>query len=179
LQDERAPTSSCFYHFTDLILPKATPHPLDDHTLKCLVGHWTGGGQMDALAFRTDYWGVWFGFEIDDDPLVLAHNGSCIHNMGLVGAAGAGMPYYLPYFNSPEDLAIACRLPLRFNRSFKLWMGNSHPDEDKRCSGLHVYVTGWDIEPAEGNMLDWTVVLGKRHPHTRISGETIRLEKYT
>jgi hypothetical protein len=88
------------------------------------------------------------------------------------------MPYYLPYFNSPEDLSLACRAPLPFNRSFKLWMGNSHRDEPKSCFGLHVYVSGDGIEPAEGNLLDWTVVLPERHPHTAVSGETISLLRW-
>gem|GEM_PF-1748947 len=178
MHEDRVPMPSCFYHFGEFIVPKSTPNPFTEPTEKCLVGCWTGTGQVDALCYRTDYYGVWFGFEIDDYPLVVAHNGHCLQNMGLIGAAAAGMPYYLPYFNSPEDLSVACRNPLRFNRSFKLWMGNSHPDEDKRCIGLHVYVTGWDIEPTEGNMLDWDVALGKRHPNTRVSSETILLTQF-
>ena len=173
---ERVPMPSCFYHFGEFIVPSGTGNPDSDLSQKCLVGHWTGVGQVDALCYRTDYYGVWFGFEIDDYPLVVAHNGHCLQNMGLIGVAAVGMPYYLPYYNSPEDLSIACRSPLRFNHSFKLWMGNSHPEEAKRCIGLHVYVTGYDIEPVECNQLDWTVALGE-HQNTRLSSETILLTR--
>lgn len=177
-EQTRAPLSQCFYHFGDLIVPPGTPDPWADPSQKCLVTHIRGRGQIAALCFRTDYHGVWFGFEVDDYPLVVCHNGHCLSNMGLIGAAGAAMPFYLPYFNGPEDLAIACRLPIEFHESIKLWMGNSHSEEAKKCIGLHVYVTGMDIEPAEGNLLAWTVTVPARHPHTKVSGSTIVLERY-
>lgn len=169
------PLSTCFYHFGEFIVPADTGNPWRDPTRKCLVGHFMGCGRVDALCFRTDYYGVWFGYQIDDYPLVVAHNGHCLQNMGLIGNAANGMPCYLPYFNGPDDLSVACRKPLRFDKAFKLWMGNSHPRESKKCIGLHLYVTGHDIEPAEENLLDWTLVLSERHPHTRVSAETIEL----
>jgi hypothetical protein len=88
------------------------------------------------------------------------------------------MPYYLPYFNSPDDLSVACRSPIPFNRSFRLWMGNSHQTDAKSCFGLHVYVRGPGIEPAEGNLMDWSVVLPERHEHTAVSAETVALSRW-
>ena len=174
----RVPLSTCFFHFGELIVPANTGDPWSDPSQKCLVGDFTGRGRVDAICFRTNYHGVWFGYQIDAYPLVVAHNGHCLQTMGLIGPAGAGMPYYLPHFHSPDDLSLACRTPLSFNATFRLWMGNSHRHEDKRCTGLHVYVTGHDVEPAEGNVLDWTLVLPKRHPHTRVSAESILLTRH-
>ena len=171
------PLPTCFYHFGDLVIPPDTAHPRPDATRKCLVGHWTGRGQVDALCFRTDYHGVWFGYQIDDYPFEVAHNGCCLQNMGLIGQAANGMPYYLPYYNGPDDLSVACRKPLQFNKSFKLWMGNSHATEAKKCIGLHVYITGYNIEPAEGNLLEWTLLQRERHPYTRPSAETIKVQR--
>ena len=175
---EDVPLSTCFYHFGEFVVPANTGNPWTGPGQKCLVGHFTGAGKVEALCYRTNYYGVWFGFEIDDYPLNVAHNGHCLQNMGLIGAAGAGMPYYLPYFNSPEDLSLACRSPIPFNRSFKLWMGNSHQSEAKSCFGLHVYVSGHRIEPADGNLLDWTVVMHRRHPYTAVSAEKIVLSRW-
>jgi hypothetical protein len=169
--------SSCFYHFNDLVIPPATGDPIRDKGGKCLVGHFQGQGVVDGIVFRTDYYGVWFGCQQDDYPFVVMHNGDCLQNMGLIGAAGASMDCYLPYYNGPDDLAIAFRKPLQFNHRFRLWMGNSHPEQSKKCIGLHVYVTGRFIEPAEGNQLDWTVDLPERHPNTQISGQTIVLQR--
>ena len=176
-EDSRAPLSQCFYHFGDLIVPEGTPDPWADPTQKCLVTHISGRGRIDALCFRTDYYGVWFGFQVDDYPLTVAHNGHCLVNVGLNGAAGAAMPYYLPYYNSTEDLAIACRAPIEFRKSVKLWMGNSHSEQAKKCVGLHIYVTGYDIEPAEGNLLQWTVTLPRPHPHVRAPSPAIPLQR--
>ena len=175
---DRVPLASCFYHFGEFVVPPDTANPRVDPGQKCLVGHFTGLGEVQALCYRTTYHGVWFGFEVDDHPLVLAHNGHCLQNMGLIGAAGAGMPYYLPYFNGPDDLSLACRSPIPFNRSFRLWMGNSHRDDAKSCFGLHVYVRGTDIEPAEGNLTDWSVVTPERPRHTAVSAETITLSRW-
>ena len=174
-ESSRAPLGQCFYHFGDIVIPANTPDPWADPNQKRLVTHIRGRGRIDALAFRTDYYGVWFGFQVDDYPLTVAHNGHCISNMGLIGAAGAGMPYYCPFYNSNEDLAIACRAPVEFSKSLKLWMGNSHETEPKRCIGLHVYVTGCDIEPAEGNVLAWTVTEPRPHPHVPEHRPTIVL----
>jgi len=176
------PLSSCFYHFGELVVPAATGDPWNDATQKCLVGHIRGRGQLDALCFRTDYYGVWFGFQIDDHPLDVVHNGHCLENMRLIGSAGAGMPFYLPSYNGPEDLSLACRKPHPFDESFRLWMGNSSPDAEKRAIGLHVYVTG-HLAPAPGNKLDWSVVVsgspGGRATHTLRSGVTLRLKRWT
>ncbi len=178
--DKSAPMPSCFYHFGTFSVPADTGDPWKDPSQKCLAAHMTGRGEVRALCYRANYYGIWFGYEIDDYPLVVAHNGHCLQNMGLIGNAANGMPYYLPYFNSPEDLSIACREPLRFDKSFKLWIGNSHPAENKQCIGLHIYVSGHGIEPAPGNLCDWDVVwrsAGGRHPNTRISSEVIQLER--
>lgn len=173
--DDCVPLPLIFYHFGKLIFPPNS----DGHTgdSKCLVAHFTGRGRIDALCYRADYYGVWFGYEIDDYPPLICHNGHCLQNMGLIGAAADGMPYYLPYFNSREDLSVASRLPVQFNHSFKLWMGNSHEELEKTCFGLHLYVTGWNIDPANGNLLDWTLVLPERHKHTMASEETIVVKK--
>ncbi len=175
---DKVPISTCFYHFGELIVPPNTGDPIADKTQKCLVGSFKGKGTMDSLAFRTDYFGVWFGYQIDDYPLVVAHNGDCIQNMGLIGAAGANMSYYLPYYNGPNDLALACNQKMPFNKTLKIWMGNSHFEEEKKCIGLHLYVTGWDVEPCLGNLLDWNLDLSERHPNTYVSGETIKLHKF-
>lgn len=161
------------------VVPPDTGDPWSDPEQKCLVCSLRGGGQIDALCYRTDYYGVWFGYEVDDYPLVVAHNGHCLQNMGLIGSAAEGMPCFLPFFNGPNDLSIACRSAFPFSRRFRLWIGNSHPVDAKNCIGLHVYVSGRGIEPAEGNLMDWNVVWkGGRHPASRRSAETIALEKY-
>jgi hypothetical protein len=175
---KQAPLNTGFYHFGTFVVPASTGDPWTSADQKCLVAAIKGHGQVTALCFRTDYYGVWFGYQVDDSPLVVAHNGHCLQNMGLIGSAADGMPCFLPYFNGPDDLSLACRVPLPFDRLFRLWMGNSHRTEAKRCIGLHVYVNGRGVEPVEGNLLDWNVVWkGGRHPLTRRSAETITLEK--
>ncbi len=176
---KQASLSTGFYHFGTFVVPANTGDPWSSPDQKCLVAAIRGEGQVTALCFRTDYYGVWFGCQVDGSPLVVAHNGHCLQNMGLIGSAADGMPYFLPYFNGPEDLSLACRAPIPFERGLRLWMGNSHPTEAKRCIGLHVYVTGRGIEPGEGNLLEWNVVWnGGRHPRTCRSAETITLERW-
>ena len=136
---KETPLHAGFYHFGTFVVPAVTGDPWNDPSQKCLVAAFTGEGQVRALCYRTDHYGVWFGYQIDDHPMVVAHNGHCLQNMGLSGDAADGMPCYLPCFRSPEDLSVACRDPLPFGRG---------------------------VEPAEGNMLDWNVVwpaAGGRH----------------
>lgn len=178
----RTELSSCLYHFGDLVIPGGTGDPWNDTTQKCLVACVRGSGRLDALCFRTDYYGVWFGFQIDDHPLDIVHNGHCLQNMGLIGSAADGMPFFLPFFNGPDDLSVACRKQHSFDDSFRLWMGNSHPTDAKRAIGLHVYVTG-QVQPAPGSRLDWSVVVpgnpGGRGLNTERSGAVIRLDRWT
>ena len=70
---KEVPLPTCFYHFGEFVVPADTGNPWADPSQKCLVGHFMGTGKVEALCYRTNYYGVWFGFEIDDYPVAGDH----------------------------------------------------------------------------------------------------------
>ena len=161
-----------FYHFGDLFVP-----PDSDGKNMPVVLELQGKGTFKQLTYACDYWGVCWAYQVDDYPLSIMHNGCCLKKEGLIGDASNGALCWLPYFNNEEDLAVAAKWDIPFEKSFKLFIGNSHSTDHKNCKGLHVYLEANPKELKTGpdnvmdtSMHDWPDFKGEK------SSETITLE---
>lgn len=127
----------CLFSWDRIAIPKDTGdwrHPEQ----RLLITEFIGKGTFRNLGMHCSSHGIWFGFIIDDGPFVAVHNAACIKAMGLVGAAGIGMPAWCPIFNNESDLTIAYNRPIIFTKRLQLYMGNSI-GAVQYVKALHVY----------------------------------------
>lgn len=102
-------------------------------------------GMFRAFGMHLDSVGIWFGFQIDDHPFIVVHNAACVQAMGLIGAAGTGMPCWIPIMHGPKNLTLAYNKPFYFEHKLQLFMGNSYPTIN-HVSSIHLY---FDADPSK------------------------------
>lgn len=100
-------------------------------------------GIFRAFGVHLNSVGIWFGFQIDEHPFIAIHNGACVQAMGLIGAAGTGMPCWIPTMHDQKNFTLAYNKPFYFGHKLQLFMGNSG-QKVKQVSSVHLY---FDADP--------------------------------
>jgi len=131
----------CLSKWSNLEIPPGTDQWKNPEHRK-LVAEIKGGGSFRAFGAAFNSVGIWFGFKIDEEPFTAIHNGACIRAMGLIGAAGAHMPCYLPFLQG-LSITIAYNRPFTFEHRLQLYMGSSSR-KVQAASAIHLY---FDADP--------------------------------
>ncbi len=135
----------CLFSWDNIPIPEKTDNWRGKPEHRLLITELIGEGVFSNLGMHCSSHGIWFGYEVDDSTFIAIHNAACIKAMGLVGAAGIGMPAWCPTFDSESDLTIAYNHPIPFSKYFRLYMGNSI-GVVQHVKALHVY---FDADPKE------------------------------
>ncbi len=127
----------CVFKYDDLVIPPNTGLWRNELNRFHVVTI-SGIGTFKGFGMHCTWHGISFGFQIDGSTFVNIHNGACVSGMGLIGAAGAGMPCWCPYYLNDKDLSVAYKNSFKFYKSLTLCLSNSHPEE-QRVNALHLY----------------------------------------
>ncbi len=107
------------------------------------LGGVDGPGVVVGFGMRCNWHGIWFGWTLDGQPVIPVNNIACLADMGLIGAAGAGMPAWCPEYRGPGRATVAFRYRLPFKKSMRLVLGTGSDDTGTHTAkGIHVYFEG-------------------------------------
>jgi len=132
----------CLFRSGPLDIPADTG-AWTDPKQRTLIAEVKAQGNFCAFGMHLNFVGIWFGFQIDNHPFIAIHNAACVQAMGLIGAAGASMPCWIPTMHDPKNLTLAYNKPFYFGHRLQLFMGNSD-QKIKQVSSVHLY---FDADP--------------------------------